>query len=91
MSFPDFAWASGEEASDPRVEHEGRTVRVDELARSGHMERLDVDLADVASLGVRVWRYGMPWRLTETTPGRYDWALWDRAVAARLRERARTP
>jgi hypothetical protein len=82
MSFPEFAWASGEEASDPWVEHEGRKIRVDELARSGHVGRLESDLADVASLGIRVWRYGMPWRLTEPTPGRYDWALWNRALAA---------
>lgn len=80
--FPDFAVACGEEASDPWVHHEGADVRVDELAASGHLERQDGDLADVAGLGVRVWRYGMPWRLTEVEPGRYDWTLWDRALAA---------
>jgi beta-glucosidase/6-phospho-beta-glucosidase/beta-galactosidase len=31
---------------------------------------------------VGIVRYGMPWRLTETAPGRYDWALWDRALEA---------
>lgn len=36
----------------------------------------------MAGLGVRVWRYGMPWRLTEVAPGTYDWTLWDRALAA---------
>lgn len=80
--FPAFAVASGEEASDPWVLHEGAVVRVDELARSGHLDRQDADLADVAGLGVRVWRYGMPWRLTEREPGVYDWTLWDRAFAA---------
>lgn len=80
--FPAFAVASGEEASDPWVLHEGEVVRVDELALSGHLERQDGDLADVAALGVDVWRYGMPWRLTEPEPGRYDWTLWDRAFAA---------
>lgn len=80
--FPAFAVASGEEASDPWVLHEGEVVRVDELAQSGHLERQDGDLADVAALGVDVWRYGMPWRLTEPEPGRYDWSLWDRAFAA---------
>ncbi len=82
MDFPDFSVACGEEASDPVVLHEGRVVRVDELAASGHLDRQDADLADVAGLGVRVWRYGMPWRLAEPTPGAYDWALWDRAFAA---------
>ncbi len=80
--FPDFAVACGEEASDPLVAHGGRVVRVDELAASGHLARQDGDLADVAALGVRLWRYGMPWRLVERQPGAYDWSLWDRALAA---------
>ena len=62
--------------------HEGRVVRVDQYRASGHLERLDADLADVAGLGVKVWRYGMPWRLTEPEPGVYDWTLWDRALEA---------
>ncbi|MFV0317452.1 MAG: family 1 glycosylhydrolase [Microthrixaceae bacterium] len=80
--FPDFAVACGEEASDPLVLHEGAEVRVDELAASAHLEYQDGDLADVAALGVKLWRYGMPWRLTEPEPGVYDWALWDSAFAA---------
>lgn len=80
--FPAFAFGCGEEASDPLVLHDGGVVRVDELAASGHLDRMDADLADVASLGVDVWRYGMPWRLTERSPGDYDWGLWDRALAA---------
>lgn len=81
-SFPDFAVACGEEASDPLVVHDGALVRVDELAASGHLARQDEDLGDVAGLGVRLWRYGMPWRLVEREPGSYDWSLWDRALAA---------
>lgn len=83
-SFPTFAVACGEEGSDPLVAHDGRVVRVDEFAASRHLEpaQQDADLAAVAGLGVRVWRYGMPWRLTETAPGVYDWTLWDRALAA---------
>ncbi|MBX3314680.1 MAG: family 1 glycosylhydrolase [Actinobacteria bacterium] len=80
--FPAFAVACGEEASDPWVLHDGAPVRVDELARSGHLDHLDDDLAAVAALGVQVWRYGMPWRLTEPEPGVFDWSLWDRALAA---------
>ena len=41
MSFPDFAWSSGEEASDPVVLHDGARVRVDELAMSGHLAEQD--------------------------------------------------
>ena len=82
MDFPAFAIACGEEGSDPLVLHEGRVVRVDQYRASGHLERLDADLADVGGLGVKVWRYGMPWRLTEPEPGVYDWTLWDRALGA---------
>lgn len=82
MEFPEFAVACGEEASDPLVLHGGSVVRVDELAASGHLDHQDADLADVAALGVKVWRYGMPWRCTEPEPGEYDWTLWDRALAA---------
>ena len=40
------------------------------------------DREQLAGLGIDVWRYGMPWRLTEPEPGTYDWSLWDRALAA---------
>lgn len=82
MPFPDFAVACGEEGSDPLVIHDGKVVRVDQFAASGHLVRLEEDLADVAGLGIGVWRYGMPWRLTETEPGHYDWSSWDRALGA---------
>jgi len=82
VSFPDFAWSCGEEASDPVVLHDGARVRVDELAMSRHLEEQERDLAAVAALGVRVWRYGMPWRRVETSPGVFDWSLWDRALDA---------
>jgi hypothetical protein len=82
-AFPDFAWAVGEEGSDPWVEgKDGQPFRHDQFAASGHYDALERDVADVASLGVRIYRYGMPWRKTEVAPGRYDWALWDRALAA---------
>lgn len=81
-AFPDFAVACGEEASDPLVVHEGAVVRVDELTASDHLAHQDADLAAVAGLGVRWWRYGMPWRWTEPEPGVYDWSWWDRALAA---------
>ena len=50
--------------------------------RAATSDRQDDDLAAVRELGVEVWRYGMPWRLTEPEPGRYDWTLWDRALDA---------
>ena len=80
--FPSFAVAVGEEASDSVVVHDGTLVRVDELAASRHLERQAGDLGDVAGLGVDLFRYGMPWRLTEVAAGEYDWRLWDQALAA---------
>jgi beta-glucosidase/6-phospho-beta-glucosidase/beta-galactosidase len=80
--FPEFAWAVGEEGSDPVVVSQGKPFRHDQFAQSGHTERMEGDLADIASLGVRVVRYGVPWRLTEPEPGRYDWRGWDRALRA---------
>ena len=82
VTFPDFAVACGEEASDPTVFHAGSVVRVDELTASAHWRHQDADLEAVAALGVRIWRYGMPWRLVEPEAGIYDWTLWDRALAA---------
>lgn len=80
--FPRFAWASGEECSDPVVLFEGELVRVDELETTGHLGRMEQDLSDIAGLGVEIWRYGMPWRRAETALGEYDWSLWDRALGA---------
>ena len=81
-AFTDFAWAVGEEGSDPVVSLDGAPHRHDQFAQSDHYERLEDDLGAVASLGVKIVRYGMPWRRTEPEPGRYDWSLWDRALRA---------
>jgi beta-glucosidase len=80
--FPEFAWAVGEEGSDPIVSSGGHRFRHDQFRQSGHYcHQLD-DLRSIRSLGVDLVRYGMPWRLAEPEPGRFDWALWDRAFQA---------
>lgn len=81
-SLPAFIWSVGEEGSDPIVLRHGEPFRHDQYAQSGHYDRMDDDLADVAALGVTIVRYGMPWRLTEPEPGTYDWTWWDRAFTA---------
>ena len=78
----EFIWAVGEESSDPVVPFAGRRVRVDQMESTGHLARLEDDLADIARLGVSHVRYGINWRRVEPEPGRHDWELWDRAVAA---------
>jgi len=80
-AFPVFAWAVGEEGSDPLVLADGVPYRQDQFAQSGHYSRTDDDLGSIAALGVKIVRYGAPWRLTEPEPGHYDWTLWDRALA----------
>jgi hypothetical protein len=80
-AFPVFAWAVGEEGSDPWVLADGVPYRQDQFAQSGHYSHTDDDLHSIAALGVKIVRYGAPWRLTEPEPGHYDWTLWDRALA----------
>ncbi|MFM7225128.1 MAG: family 1 glycosylhydrolase, partial [Actinomycetota bacterium] len=80
--FPDFAWAIGEEGSDPIVMRRGERFRQDQFAASGHDTAMEQDLAAIAELGANVVRYGTPWRLAEPEPGVYDWSRWDRALAA---------
>jgi beta-glucosidase/6-phospho-beta-glucosidase/beta-galactosidase len=80
-AFPDFAWAVGEEGSDPLVLADGVPYRQDQFAQSGHYTHVDEDLRSVAELGIEIVRYGVPWRLTEPEPGQYDWTLWDGAMA----------
>ncbi len=80
--FPDFAWAVGEEGSDPIVLRDGAPYRQDQFVQSGHDRRVEADLADIAALGADVVRYGTPWRLAEPEPGVYDWSRWDRALQA---------
>lgn len=81
-AFPDFVWSIGEEGSDPWVMRSGERYRQDQFAETGHYDRMEADLADIAGLGVDIVRYGTPWRLAEPEPGVYDWSLWDRAFAA---------
>ena len=81
-SFPDFVWSIGEEGSDPIVMRQGERYRQDQFVASGHDRHMELDLRAIADLGVRVVRYGSPWRLAEPKPGVYDWSGWDRALAA---------
>ena len=77
---PVFMWSIGEEGSDPIVTSPSGPLRQDQYRQSGHYDRMRDDLRTIADCGVNVVRYGMPWRLTEPEPGRYDWTLWDRAL-----------
>ena len=79
--FP-FYWMVGEESSDPVVDFEGRRVRVDQMASTGHLDRIEDDLADIRSLRATHVRYGVNWRRAQPGVGRFVWDQWDVALAA---------
>jgi len=74
-----FVVASGIECSAPRI---AGGVRQDELRKTGHWDRVEDDLALVASFGIRYLRYGIPFHVVARDPERFDWAWTDRAMAA---------
>jgi len=45
-------WMVGEESSGPSVLYNGAKVRVDEVASTGHLDRVEGDLDDIAELAL---------------------------------------
>ena len=74
-----FVVASGIECSAPLI---AGGVRQDELRKTGHADRVEEDLALVASFGIRYLRYGIPFHEVAAHPARFDWTWTDRAMAA---------
>jgi beta-glucosidase/6-phospho-beta-glucosidase/beta-galactosidase len=81
-----FVVATGIECSAPLVD--GR--RVDELVKTGHVERFAEDFRLARGLGVDHLRYGIPFHLVNPGPGRFEWAWVDEALNA-CREAGLTP
>ena len=76
-----FLFATGIENSYPTIlGRDGTTVRVDEMARTGHYERWREDFALVRELGLETLRYGPPYHLTHLGPDKYDWAFADQTL-----------
>lgn len=71
-----FVVATGIECSAPRVD--GR--RVDELVKTGHVERFADDFALAAGLGVRYLRYGIPFHAVNPGPDSFEWGWVDGAL-----------
>ena len=83
LTDPPFYWMVGEESSDPLVTFEGRRVRIDQMSSTGHLDRVEDDLADVRSVGASHVRYGINWRRVQAGgPRDFEWALWDQGLAA---------
>ncbi len=73
-----FMFATGIENSYPTIAGtNGASVRVDEMARTGHYERWREDFGLVADIGLEYLRYGPPYHLTHLGPGKYDWSFAD--------------
>ncbi len=77
-----FMFATGLECSYPVITGpDGRDLRRDELAETGHYERWREDLGLVCELGVHYLRYGYPYYKMHLGPGRYDWSFSDETMA----------
>lgn len=77
-----FMFATGIENSYPVITGaDGKTQRVDEMAKTGHYERWREDFALVAELGIEYLRYGPPYHLTHLGPDKYDWTFADETFA----------
>ncbi len=76
-----FVVATGIECSAPVI---AGGVRMDELVKTGHWTRFDEDLELVASFGIRVLRYGLPFHVIARSddPRDFDWEWTDAALAA---------
>ena len=74
-----FVVASGIECSAPLI---AGGVRQDELVKTGHRDRVEEDLALVASFGIRYLRYGIPFHVVAADPRSLDWTWTDRAMTA---------
>ena len=87
----EFMFATGIENSYPTIRlPDGRTHRVDEMAKCGHYARWRDDFRLVKELGIEFLRYGPPLFSTHTGPGCYDWGFADETFGA-LRSLGITP
>jgi beta-glucosidase/6-phospho-beta-glucosidase/beta-galactosidase len=72
-----FVLASGIECSAPL---NAAGVRMDELVKTGHLDRVDEDIRLVRETGLRYLRYGIPFHRVNPASGVLDWSFVDRAL-----------
>jgi beta-glucosidase/6-phospho-beta-glucosidase/beta-galactosidase len=78
MAGNKFMFATGIENSYPTIQlPDGRTKRVDEMAKTGHYTHWETDFKLVQDVGIEFLRYGPPYFNTHTAPGQFDWAFAD--------------
>jgi beta-glucosidase/6-phospho-beta-glucosidase/beta-galactosidase len=91
MARNKFMFTTGIENSYPTILlPDGRTHRVDEMAKTFHYQRWREDFGLLAELGIEFLRYGPPYYSTHVGPDRYDWQFTDETFA-RLKELQITP
>jgi hypothetical protein len=83
-----FMFATGIECSYPTIEH--GAIRRDLLDECGHYTRWREDLHLIRDLGLKVFRYGLPYYRMHLGPDRYDWSFSD-TVMAEIRRLELTP
>src|SRR5947209_18406299 len=77
-----FMFATGIDSSDPTIAGpDGRTKRIDEMAKCKHYERWREDFALLNELGIKFLRYGPAYHQVHVAPGKYDWSFPDDAFA----------
>ena len=87
-------FATGIECSYPVITgRDGRSLRVDEMAKCGHYDRWREDFALVRDLDLHFLRYGPPYYRAHQGPGKYDWsfAASARALPSTVNDRSGRP
>jgi len=80
--MPQFMFATGIENSYPTIEWQGKTIRQDEMAKTGHYRHWRDDFGLLPELGIRYLRYGPPYYSVHTGADRYDWSFTDETFHA---------
>src|SRR4051812_674643 len=76
-----FMFSTGIENSYPTITGaQGKTVRIDEMEKTGHYRNWKQDFALVGDLGLEFLRWGPPYYLMHLGPGKYDWSFADEAL-----------
>jgi beta-glucosidase/6-phospho-beta-glucosidase/beta-galactosidase len=76
-SSPSFIWCTGIEDTFITAPHTVTSRTLDEYELTQHYKHWRSDLNLLASLGVRVARYGVPWHRIQPTRRRWDWRFAD--------------
>ncbi|HYK75558.1 MAG TPA: family 1 glycosylhydrolase [Daejeonella sp.] len=76
-----FMFATGIENSYPTIQVDGKTVRIDEMEKTGHYKHWRQDFQLVKEMGIEFLRYGPPLYSTHLGPGKYDWSFADETFA----------